>query len=235
MDCRKIISVVVPMYFEEKVAEECYKRLSKTLSGEKFDYEIIFINDGSKDNTEKILFEIASEDKNVRIINFSRNFGHQAAVTAGIYNSIGDAIIIIDADLQDPPSLIIDMVSLWEKGYDVVYAQRKNRKGETKYSLKKMIKFVFDGIISFSTKPLKLVNRLGFITVIISLILIVYSVYEKIIGEKTVAGWASIMVVVTFLGGVQLISVGILGEYIARIYDESKNRPLYIIKDKINF
>jgi len=311
MECGKIVSVVVPMYFEEKVVMECYESLSETLSGKNFDYEIIFVNDGSKDGTEEILLKIALGDKKVKIINFSRNFGHQAAVTAGIYNSIGDAIVIIDADLQDPPSLIIDMVSLWEKGYEVVYAQREKRKGETKfklltakcfykflnymsdieipkdtgdfrlidrkvaeafkdmpeknrfirgmiswvgfnqtyigyernerfagetkYSLKQMIKLASDGIIAFSTKPLKLVNRLGFITVIISLFLIIYSIYEKLTGKNTVAGWTSIMVAVTFMGGVQLISVGILGEYIARIYDESKNRPLYVVKDKINF
>lgn len=311
MEYEKKVSVVVPMYFEEKVVEECYKRLSTILSCQKFDYEIIFVNDGSKDATEEMLLQIAKIDTKVKVINFSRNFGHQAAVTAGIFNSTGDSVVIIDADLQDPPSLIPEMVYLWEKGYHIVYAKRKKRigetkfklltakyfykflnymsdidipkdtgdfrlidrqvveafknmpernrfirgmmswigfnqtyieyereerfAGETKYPIKKMIKFASDGIISFSTKPLRLINKLGFITVIISLLLIIYSFYIKLTGKYAISGWASLMIAITFLGGIQLLSVGILGEYIARIYDESKNRPLYIIKDKRNF
>lgn len=310
MEYEKKVSVVVPMYFEEKVVEECYKRLSTILSCQKINYEIIFVNDGSKDATEEILLQIAKIDAKVKVINFSRNFGHQAAVTAGIFNSTGDAVVIIDADLQDPPSLIPEMVYLWEKGYDIVYAKRKKRigetkfklltakyfykflnymsdidipkdtgdfrlidrqvveafknmpernrfirgmmswlgfnqtyieyerderfAGETKYPIKKMIKFASDGIFSFSTKPLRLINKLGFITVIISLVLIIYSFYIKLTGKYAISGWASLMIAITFLGGIQLLSVGILGEYIARIYDESKNRPLYIIKNKRN-
>lgn len=233
----KKISVVIPMYYEEEVAEECYKRVQKVLTSiSNYDYEIIFINDGSKDKTLEILEAIAKKDKKVKIISFSRNFGHQCAVTAGIQFVTGDAIVIIDADLQDPPELIPDMLKLWEQGYEVIYGKRKTREGEskfklltakmfyqtlnalsdvnipkdtgdfrlvdrkvidvinslpehnkflrglfswvgfqqtpfeyerkerfagkTKYPLKKMLKLASDGIISFSTKPLKIVGGL---------------------------------------------------------------------------
>lgn len=306
-----IISVVVPMYFEELVAQECYDQLKKTLEGNKFDYELIFINDGSTDKTEDILLRLSKNDKRVKVINFSRNFGHQTAVTAGIFASRGDAIVIIDADLQDPPSLIIEMIKLWEKGYEVVYGKRKKRNGEsffkvitakyfykflnymsdidipkdtgdfrlidkkvaevfktmpernrfirgmmswigfnqtfieyereerfagtTKYPLKKMVKFATDGIVSFSTKPLKIVGLLGMVSIFASIIIFVYSVVSKIFIHQTIIGWASIIDIIAFFGGLQLISLGIVGEYVARIYEESKNRPLYIIKSTENF
>lgn len=311
MGNKKIISVVVPMYFEELVAEECYKQLTKTLCDNKFEYELIFVNDGSKDKTEEILLNLSKIDNRVKVINFSRNFGHQTAVTAGIFNAAGDAIVIIDADLQDPPALILDMVKLWEKGYDVVYGKRKKRSGETifklltakyfykflnymsdidipkdtgdfrlidrkvaevfkqmpeknrfvrgmmswigfnqtfveyerdarfagetKYPLKKMLKFASDGIIGFSTKPLKLVSSIGIFSVIISIIVFLYSLFSKFYFHAATSGWTSIISLIAFFGGVQLLSLGIVGEYIARIYEESKNRPLYIIKNKINF
>lgn len=308
---QKLISVVVPMYFEEEVASETYRRLTEVLKNNNINYEIIFVNDGSTDKTLEILTGIAEKDKRVRVISFSRNFGHQVAVTAGIDKSKGDAVILIDADLQDPPELIPGMINLWEQGYDVVYGKRKKRKGETwfklltakmfykflskmtdikipqdtgdfrlmdrkvvnelkkmpeknrfirglvswvgfkqipleyereerfagetKYPLKKMIKFALDGIISFSSKPLKVVETLGFYSVLIALIIFVYSIVYRIVGGKNLEyGWASIMTTVTFLGGVQLLSVGVLGEYISRIYDESKSRPLYIIEKEIN-
>jgi polyisoprenyl-phosphate glycosyltransferase len=307
----KLISIVVPMYFEEEVASECYRRLSQVIIKTGFNYELIFINDGSTDRTYEILEGIAKQDSHVKVISFSRNFGHQIAVSAGIDKARGDAVVIIDADLQDPPELIPEMIGLWEQGYDVVYAKRKKRKGETwfklltakcfyrilarlsevkiptdsgdfrlldkkvvnvlkkmpeknrfirgmvswagfkqipleyereerfagdtKYPLKKMIKFAADGIISFSTKPLKVSQYLGFFAVIIAIAVFIYSIIYRIIGGKNlVYGWASIMTTVTFLGGVQLISIGILGEYIARMYDESKGRPLYIIEKEIN-
>lgn len=308
----KLISVVVPMYFEEQVVHECYKRLSKVLNEAKYDYEIIFVNDGSEDNTLELLSALAKEDQRVRVLDFSRNFGHQIAVTAGINHSSGDAVVVIDADLQDPPELINEMIKKWEEGYDVIYAKRRKRDGEskfklitarmfyrvldnltsiripvdtgdfrlmdrkvvevlnvmdeknrfirgmvswlgfkqipiefdrkerfageTKYPLKKMIKFALDGIISFSTKPLKYAAYLGFFSVLISILIIAYTLVMKIAGsESVVSGWASIMILVSFLGGVQLLSISILGEYIGRIYDESKNRPLYIVREKINF
>lgn len=303
---------MVPMYFEEQVVHECYKRLSKVLNETKYDYEIIFVNDGSEDNTLELLSALAKDDQRVRVLDFSRNFGHQIAVTAGINHSSGDAVVVIDADLQDPPELINEMIKKWEEGYDVIYAKRRKRDGEskfklitakmfyrvldnltsiripvdtgdfrlmdrkvvevlnamdeknrfirgmvswlgfkqipiefdrkerfageTKYPLKKMIKFALDGIISFSTKPLKYAAYLGFFSVLISILIIAYTLVMKIAGsESVVSGWASIMILVSFLGGVQLLSISILGEYIGRIYEESKNRPLYIVKEKINF
>ena len=132
----KKISVVIPMYYEEEVAQECYNRVKKVLDGiEGYEHEIIFVNDGSKDKTLSILEEIAAKDKNVKVISFSRNFGHQAAVTAGLKEVTGDAIVILDADLQDPPELIPDMLKYWEKGYEVIYGKRKTRKGESAFKL----------------------------------------------------------------------------------------------------
>ena len=307
---RKKLSVIVPMYYEEEVAYEFYNRLKNVVQKIDFNYEIIFINDGSKDNTLMILKSISNEDSNVRIIDFSRNFGHQVAVTAGILNCEGDLAVVIDADLQDPPELIVDMIEKWEKGFDVVYAKRKTRKGEskfklvtakyfykilsnladieiprdtgdfrlidkkviesfkkmpeknrfirgmiswvgfkqtfveynrderfageTKYPLKKMIKFATDGIISFSSKPLKVMSSLGILTLAVSFLILLYSIVSKLYG-KTSSGWTSIMCVLVFFSGVQLVSLGIIGEYIARIYDESKDRPLYLINQMINF
>ena len=306
----KKISIVVPMYYEEEVAYEFYNRLKNVVKKIDFDYEMIFINDGSQDNTLMILKSIANEDSNVRIIDFSRNFGHQVAVTAGILNCKGDLAVVIDADLQDPPELIVDMIEEWKKGFDVVYAKRKTRKGEskfklvtakyfykilsnladieiprdtgdfrlidkkviesfkempernrfirgmiswvgfkqtfveynrderfageTKYPLKKMIKFATDGIISFSSKPLKVMSSLGILTLFVSFIILIYSIVSKLYGN-TSSGWTSIMCVLVFFSGVQLVSLGIIGEYIARIYDESKNRPLYLINEMVNF
>lgn len=308
----KEVSVVIPMYYEEAVAEECYSRVAKVLKNIKnYEYEIIFINDGSKDKTLEILENISKKDSNVRIISFSRNFGHQAAVTAGIKYVTGDAIVIIDADLQDPPELIPEMLKLWEQGNEVIYGKRKTRKGEskfklltakvfyktlnalsdveipkdtgdfrlvdrkvidvvnsmpehnkflrglfswvgfkqiayeyerkerfagkTKYPLKKMLKLAADGIISFSTKPLKLVGGLGIISIVLSLAILIYSLVSYIFElNNLTAGWTSIMVAITLFSGVQLVSIWIISEYIARIYDETKNRPQYIIDKKIN-
>ena len=308
----KKISVVIPMYYEEEVAEECYKRMTGVLKGiENYEYEIIFVNDGSKDKTLSILERIANEDKNVKVISFSRNFGHQCAVTAGLQYVTGDAIVIIDADLQDPPELIPEMLKLWEEGNEVIYGKRKTREGEskfklltakmfyntlnalsdvdipkdtgdfrlvdrkvvdvinslpehnkflrglfswvgfeqkafeyerkerfagkTKYPLKKMLKLASDGIISFSTKPLKIVEGLGIFSILMSFVILIYSLLSYAFSwNNLTAGWTSIMVTLTFLGGSILVSLGMIGEYIARIYDESKGRPQYIIDKKIN-
>lgn len=308
----KKVSVVIPMYYEEEVAEECYNRVIKVLKNIKnYQYEIIFVNDGSKDKTLEILENIARKDSNVKILSFSRNFGHQAAVTAGIKYITGDAIVIIDADLQDPPELIPEMLKLWEQGNEVIYGKRKTREGEskfklltakmfyktlnalsdveipkdtgdfrlvdrkvidvvnsmpehnkflrglfswvgfkqtayeyerkerfagkTKYPLKKMLKLAGDGIISFSTKPLKLVGGLGIISIILSLAILIYSLVSYIFELNNLTpGWTSIMVAITLFSGVQLLSIWIISEYIARIYDETKNRPQYIIDRKIN-
>ncbi len=309
----KKISVIVPMYYEEKVAEECYKRLTACLQKlTDYTYEIIIIDDGSKDKTLEILENIASKDDKVKVISFSRNFGHQAAVTAGLKHVSGDAIIIIDADLQDPPELIPQMIQLWEQGNEIIYAKRKKRKGEspfkllsaklfyqilnalsdteipkdtgdfrlvdrkvvdtinnmpehnkflrglfswvgykqipfeyereerfagkTKYPLRKMLKLASDGIISFSTKPLKLVGLLGFISIIISILILIYALLSYFLKlNQLSAGWTSLMVAITFFAGVQLLSIWLMSEYIGRIYDETKQRPQFIINKKINF
>jgi len=302
-----MISVVVPIYNEEKVINVFNKRLIAVLKSLNKGYEILYVNDGSYDNTLKILKNIKYHTKCVKIINFSRNFGHQVAITAGIDHAKGDAVVVIDADLQDPPELIDDMVKQWEKGYEVVYAQRKRRTGEnimktltaklfyrlikqltdihipvdvgdyrlmsrkavdhlkrlrekhryvrgmvvwigfkqigvkyrrepryagtTHYPWGKMIKFSIDGLSSFSTLPLRLATFVGFASALMAFIGIIWALYVKIVLDLAVQGWASLIVIVFFLGGVQLISIGILGEYIGRIYIESKDRPLYIIED----
>ena len=306
------ISVVVPMYYEEDVVDECYKRLTNVLKTlENYEYEIIFVNDGSKDKTLFLLEQIAKKVENIKILSFSRNFGHQAAVTAGQKEVTGDAVIIIDADLQDPPETICDMIKLWEQGYEVIYGKRKIRKGEsvfklltakmfyktlnilsdveipkdtgdfrlvdrkvvdtinqmpehnkflrglfswvgykqtafeyerkerfagkTKYPLRKMLKLASDGIIGFSTKPLKMVGFIGILSIIISIAILIYALISYAFNLNNLsAGWTSIMVTVTFFAGVQLLSIWVMSEYIGRIYDESKNRPQYIIDKKIN-
>ena len=308
----KKVSLVIPMYYEEEVAKECYNRITKVLSSlQNYTYEIIFINDGSKDKTLEILEEIATKDTSVKIISFARNFGHQCAVTAGLQEVTGDAIVIIDADLQDPPELIPDMLKLWEDGNEVIYGKRKTRDGEskfklltakmfyqtlnalsdvdipkdtgdfrlvdkkvvdvinslpehnkflrglfswvgfkqtafeyerkerfagkTKYPLKKMLKLASDGIISFSTKPLKIVGGLGILSMAVSVLILIYAILSFIFhSHNLTAGWTSLMVTMTFLSGIILISLWMIGEYIARIYDEVKGRPQYIIDKKIN-
>ncbi len=308
----KKISVIVPMYYEEKVAEECYNRLTNVLKNIKdYEYEIIVINDGSKDKTLEILEKLAQNDENLKVISFTRNFGHQAAVTAGLKYVTGDAIVIIDADMQDPPELIPEMLKLWEDGNEIIYGKRKTREGETafklltakmfyntlnalsdveipkdtgdfrlvdrkvvdtinllpehnkflrglfswvgykqtpfeyerkerfagktKYSLKKMLKLASDGIISFSNKPLKIVGGLGIISIIISICILIYALLSYIFKLNNLSsGWTSLMVAITFFAGVQLLSMWIMSEYIGRIYDETKQRPQYIIDKKIN-
>lgn len=306
-----IYSIIIPVYNEEAVATECYNRVKTVCESLNSDYEIIFINDGSKDRTENILNDICNIDKKVKLINFSRNFGHQIAITAGMDFSVGDAVVIIDADLQDPPELIPKMIAKYKEGYDVVYAVRKKRKGEswfkkitaagfyrffrkisdinmpvdtgdfrligrnvceslkelkernrfvrglvswvgykqigieyerderfageTKYPLKKMIKFSLDGITSFSAKPLRIWGYLGFIIAGLGFIYSIYTLIGKLIFNNTVPGWASLVVITMLIGGLNMISIGILGEYISRIYDETKGRPIYIVSTYKNF
>ncbi|WMT41664.1 glycosyltransferase family 2 protein [Paenibacillus sp. D2_2] len=308
----KCISVVIPAYNEEEVIRQCYDALSDVMIDTIYEYELIFVNDGSKDRTLLILDELARLDEHVRIVNFARNFGHQAAVTAGINTSIGDCVVIIDADLQDPPSVIHQMIEKWEEGYEVVYGKRRKRKGETifklasaslfyrflqrmsdteiprdtgdfrlidrkvvhvfnrmteknkfirgiiswigfnqtfveydrnerfagttKYPLRKMLAFASDGIFSFSSKPLKLITRMGTLTVLLAFIVLVYSLCAKLFDLPTVMpGWTSIMTAITLFSGVQMLSLGVMGEYIARIYDESKNRPQYIVRETVHY
>ena len=298
----KLISLIIPVLNEEKNLTILYERVRKNLKG--FKYEIIFVNDGSYDQSQKVIEKIISGDKSVKLINLSRNFGHQIAISCGIDYVQGDAAVIIDADLQDPPEIIPAMLKKWQGGFDVVYAVRKAREGEsilkkltasifyrlmrilsgtkipldtgdfrliskkvilvlrktreyqrfmrglvswvgfsqcgieftrdkrfsgkTKYPLFSMIKFAIDGILSFSLMPLRIVSIMGIVTVAILLILLIYSLYRTITGQ-TVPGWASTTVIILFLGSIQLISIGIIGEYLGRVYEEVKRRPLYII------
>ena len=308
----KKISVIIQMYQEEAVVKECYKRIKNALDNiNNYDYEIIYIDDGSSDRTFSLLEEIAVFDNKVKVISFTRNFGHQAAIIAGLKITSGECAIIIDADLQDPPELIPKMIELWEQGNEIIYGKRKKRKGEsafklgtaklyykilnkfsdieiprdtgdfrlvdkkvvniinsmpehnkflrglwswtgfkqipfeyerderfagkTKYSLKKMLKLSIDGIIGFSNKPLKILGGLGLISLLISFIILIYSILSYIFKwNNLMPGWASIMVAITFFSGIQLLSIWIMSEYIGRIYDESKNRPIYLINKTIN-
>ncbi|SNB48121.1 glycosyltransferase family 2 protein [Geobacter sp. DSM 9736] len=309
-----LLSVVVPIYFEEDTIPEFYSRMKSVLVGLESDlrHELIFVNDGSTDRSPLLLKEISRSDKNVRIINFSRNFGHQVAITAGIEHASGDAVVVIDGDLQDPPEVIAGMVEKWREGYKVVYGVRSVRKGETafklltarlfyrlisrmsdvklpldsgdfrlmdrvvvealnsireenryirgliswigfsqyalpyerdsryagetKFNLKKMLKFALDGITSFSDRPLRISSKLGTITTVVAFLAMLYIIVSKFVNpESVIQGWTSLLVVVLFLGGVQLISIGVLGEYIGRIYRETKHRPLYIVEEKVGF
>ena len=289
----KKISVVIPMYNEEEVVKTSYLRVEKVLKELKqYDYEMIIIDDGSKDKTLDLLRDIAHENEKVKVLSFSRNFGHQAAVTAGIQYVTGDAVIIIDADLQDPPELIPEMIALWEEGNEVIYGQRRSRKGESAFKLltakmfyhtlnalsdveipkdtgdfrlvdKRVIDVInampehnkfLRGLFSWvgfqqipfeyerkerfagKTKyPLKKMLKLGFITIIFSIVILIYSLvsYAFELNHLT-PGWTSIMVAITLFSGVQLVSIWIISEYMARIYDETRHRPEYIIDQKIN-
>jgi len=308
----KKVSVVVPMYNEQEVAAICYDRLTQVLSKlDEYEYEIICVNDGSKDKTLEVLEKLAIKDKNFKIISFSRNFGHQAAVTAGMRQALGEAIVIIDADMQDPPECIPEMIKLWEQGNDVVYATRTHRKGEskfklftakafykalnkmsevkipmntgdfrlidkkvadvicglpehnkflrglgswvgfkqipyeyerqervagkTKYPLKKMIKLALDGIINFSSKPLKIIGGIGLVSILLSVLILIYALLSYIFEwNYLMPGWTSIMVTITFVSGVQFLTIWMLSEYVSRIYDEVRNRPEYIIEKTEN-
>jgi polyisoprenyl-phosphate glycosyltransferase len=270
------------------------------------------VNDGSVDRTVELAREICSRSPAAKLINFSRNFGHQFAITAGMDRSAGDAVVVIDADLQDPPEVILQMIEKWRAGYHVVYGVREKRHGEswfklvtasafyrilkrltsvsipvdtgdfrlidrralrefirmreharfvrgmvswvgfkqgevryvrherlagvTKYPFSKMLRFAIDGILSFSQAPLKLASALGLASSAVSFIFIVYGLVVKFLAPETIiAGWSSVFTAVLFVGGIQLICLGVLGEYIGRIYEEMKNRPLYIVEEEVNF
>ncbi|SHO58200.1 hypothetical protein VQ7734_03970 [Vibrio quintilis] len=303
----KKISIVIPCFNESEVIDYTVKELITFCNRlNHYAFELIFVNDGSTDDTEEKLSAYSHQHTQLRILSFSRNFGHQQAVTAGIDASTGNAIVLIDADLQDPPEVIEQMLEKWESGYDVVYGTRAHRAGESafkrlsarwfyrllnrmsevpipldtgdfrlmdrqvvdqliampekarfirgmvswigfnqtsvlyersprlagesKYPLVKMLRFALDGILSFSVKPLKLSIALGFLSSGVAFVMLMYSVYVRLFTNQWVSGWTSVVVSVLFMGGIQLISVGILGEYVARIYNESKGRPLYILK-----
>lgn len=306
------LSLVVPCYNEEEVIGETVAQLRAFADSiPALNVELIFVDDGSRDHTRDYLRALAAQDSRIHIVGFARNFGHQIAVTAGLDAARGDAVVLIDADLQDPPSVIHDMIARWQEGYDVVYGVRTEREGEsvfkratargfyrllnrlsdvpipldtgdfrlmsrrvvdalramperdrfirgmvswvgfkqialpyrraarfagtTKYPLRKMLRFAIDGILSFSSKPLQWSITLGLCSAALALMGIVYAVVVRLATNNWVEGWAAIMVSVLFVGGVQLISVGILGEYIGRIYSELKQRPLYVVSEYVGF
>lgn len=311
MNFQVTYSIVVPVFNEEEVIEVTYGRLKKVMDTTGRSYELLFVNDGSADNTAQILSQICQKDTNVKLINFSRNFGHQIAISAGMDNALGQAIVVIDADLQDPPEVILQMIEKWQEGYEVVYAKRKERRGETlfkkwtaamfyrllrsltdvdipvdsgdfrlidrkvcnamknikeknrfvrglvswvgfrqtaveyvreerfagetKYPLHKMIKLSMDAMTSFSHKPLKLAVYLGFSFSFLSFLYLLFAICERLFTPNTVPGWTAIMATSLFFNGIILIILGIIGEYIGRIYDETKDRPLYIIASKAGF
>ncbi len=301
------LSIVVPVYNEEKNIRLMYDRLVSSILKITSNFEIIYVNDGSKDNSFLELVKLSNEDERVKYINFSRNFGHQIAVTAGLDYSKGAAVVIIDGDLQDPPEVIPEMYAKHKEGFEVVYGQRLKRKGdnffkkitakyfyrilkkitsinipldtgdfrlidqkivkdlknmpeqnkflrgqiawlgyrqtsvfferderkfgETGYPFSKMLKFALDGITGFSDVPLQFVTKTGIFISFISFLVILYAIFSHFILERTITGWTSLIISSMFIGGVQLISVGIIGEYISRINKNVQNRPLYIIDE----
>ena len=309
----KSLAVIVPCFNEEEVIQESYRRLKNILLSLPNPSEIIFINDGSVDKTELLLTEITKKDEQVKVISFSRNFGHQKAVTAGINHCTSDLAVIIDADLQDPPELIPEMIkTLEENDAQVVYCVRERRKGEsrfkiwsakvfyrflnffsevrlpvdtgdfrlidksiirefnrmhekgkyirgliawsgfkqvpfyyerearfageTKYPFSKMVKLAATSMLYFSKKPLMIATTLGFISVLVALLYGIWAVFGRIIGfTQADSGWTSLVVLIVFFGGVQLLTIGIMGAYIGNLFDEMKNRPEYIIEKKFNF
>lgn len=302
-----VLSVIIPIYNEEQNIPVLYTRMKQVLDSLGDTYELLFINDGSRDQSMRLIRELAAKDNKVHFINFSRNFGHQIAVTAGLDACKGDQVVIIDADLQDPPELIAEMRAKMKEGYEVVYARRNKRSGEsfmkrwtakmfyrilakitsidipldtgdfrimdrkivdvlkhmpeqqkflrgqiswagfrqtyitydrdqrnageTGYTYKKMIRFALDGITSFSNWPLKVATITGFVVSGITFLIALYALYARFVSKDYVPGWTSLILAVLFIGGVQLITIGIIGEYISRLSANVRNRPLYIIND----
>jgi dolichol-phosphate mannosyltransferase len=309
-----LLSVVVPIYSEESVIPEFYRRTKAMLAGlaPRYNHEILFVDDGSRDRSPALLRDLSRNDSRVKVVSFSRNFGHQFAITAGLDYAQGDILVIIDGDLQDPPEVIPEMLHKWEEGHKVVFGIREKRRGEnpfklltaklfyrlirflsdtempldagdfrlmdrrvvetlcslreqnrylrgmvswtgfsqvglpykrdrryagkTKFTLKKMIRFAFDGILSFSDKPLKITAYIGFFITLVSFVMAVRVLVGKIRHpDMLVSGWTTLILAVLFIGGIQLISLGILGLYLGRQYREVKKRPLYVVAETIGF
>ena len=304
----KTITLLIPAYNEEAVLDALFERLDALAKTEKkYAFEFLFINDGSRDGTLEIIKKQAEKDSRVSYINLSRNFGKEIAMIAGIDHVQGDAMVVIDADLQDPPELISEMIKFWEEGYDDVYARRKSREGETwlkkktssayyqvlqsstnipiqvdtgdfrllsrrcidamkqfreserntkamfswigykkkeifydrdprlagetKWNYRKLINLAIDGITSFTTAPLRIATMTGLIISISAFIYIAYLLIRPLFGVSTGAGYSSTLAIILFLGGAQMLFLGIIGEYVGRIFNETKNRPLYLIEE----
>lgn len=304
----KKISILIPCYNEEKTLPLLYPELVKLMEGlPAYEWEIMFINDGSVDGTLKILQELRQQDKRVNYVDLSRNFGKEVAMLAGFDYVTGDCMVIVDADLQDPPSLIPEMISYWEQGYDDVYARRRTRgkeswlrkylsirfykllqrtsrydvlqnvgdfrlldrrcinalkrmreserytkgmfcwigfnkkevvfdrgdraAGSSSWGYKQLFSLAIDGITSFTSAPLRISTFVGFIVSMLAFIYMIYVFVKALIWGDPVQGYPSMVILILFLGGIQLLSLGIIGEYIGRIYNETKNRPDYIVRD----
>ncbi len=301
------LSVVVPCYNEQDVICECHRRLTEAIRPHVSSFEIVYVNDGSSDNTLSLLLGLYSSNPEVRIVNFSRNFGHQLAVSAGLEYAEGEAVVIIDADLQDPPEVLVQMLQKYREGYDVVYGVRRTRSGEslfklqtakffyrfinllsdtpipldtgdfrlmsrravaaltsmreshrllrgmaswigfrqfgleyeraprfagtTKYPFRKMLSLAIDGVLSFSTLPLRLFTFAGIAAAVFALLGIFYALALRLFTNIWVRGWTLLFIGMLFLGGLQLISLGIVGEYVGSIYTETKRRPLFLVQE----
>ncbi|GAB3701354.1 glycosyltransferase family 2 protein [Saccharopolyspora tripterygii] len=306
----QLISYVLPVYNEAEGIKHFHTELTSAVAQRpEFDFEFIYVNDGSADGSLRILHDMAKNDPRVRVIDFARNFGHQIAITAGLDYAAGQAVIVMDTDLQDPPRVSLEMIDAWLAGAEVVQARRRTRRdtpfkratahfyyrvlrscsdvdipvdtgdfrllnrraaeelrsfrersrfirgmvasmgfnqqellfdrdervaGETKYPMRKMLRLAADGVTGFSTAPLKLITRMGFAALALAFLGIIYSVTLRLFfPEVTVSGWTMLMVVMLFLGGLQMLSLGVIGSYIGRIYSEVQQRPLYIVRDVI--
>ena len=307
-----LLSVVVPCFNEEAVIAETHVRLRTALDGiEALDFELVYVDDGSQDATLDLLRGIQSDDDRVRVIALSRNFGHQMAASAGLAEARGDAVVFIDADLQDPPSVIAEMVAHWRNGVDVAYGLRTERAGETavkrwtakifyrliarisniaipldtgdfrlmdrsvvdallamperdrllrgmvawtgfrqqavpyrraaryagdtKYPLRKMLRLAVDGIVSYSLLPLRVATLFGFLAAGAAVLGIGYALALRLFTDAWITGWTALIIAILFMGGVQLVLIGVLGEYLGRIYGEVKRRPLYFVKERLGF
>ena len=306
---RPDLSIVIPVYNEAENLPTLYQRLRATLDQTGLSYEIVFTDDGSRDASLSLLQALASDDKHVIVVELARNFGHQVAISAGLDYARGAGVIVMDADLQDPPEVLPQFIAKWREGYDVVYAVRSAREGETrlrlasaslfyrvlqrmtstpiprdagdfrllsrravealvrmperarflrgmtswigfrqtgvpyerdrrhagtsKYSLPRQLRLAFDAISSFSTTPIKAVTALGFVLVVFCAAVLVWTLYVRFFTSDSVQGWTSVIAVVLLLGGVQLLSLGVIGQYVARIFDETKQRPLYLVDEVV--
>lgn len=307
---RPTLSLVLPVFNEEAVIDELHAQLQTFLKELDVETEVIFVDDGSRDATFTKLEALVIKDKRYAILSFSRNFGHQTAITAGVDHARGEAVVVMDADLQDPPQVVLAMIEKWREGYDVVYGKRKSRAGETifkkltakifyrlfaamipievpldtgdfrlmsrrvvltlralrethrfvrgmvswvgfkqtavlydrpgrfagetKYPLRKMVRFAIDGITSFSVLPLRFSTYFGVLMSILSVLYAIWACIVHFVLKGTVPGWTATVVLIALLASVQLLMIGILGEYVGRIYEEVKKRPLYVVKERIN-
>lgn len=304
------LSVVVPCFNEQEVVRACHEALTRVLTGAVPSYEIVYVNDGSRDATLEVLRELCESDGHVKVVDLARNFGHQRAVSAGLEYAEGDAVAIMDADLQDPPQVLLQMLEKWKAGYEVVYGVRAARQGEswfklatarwfyrilnglsetpipvdagdfrlldrravdallrmkeqhrllramsswigyrqygleyervpraagvTKYPLRKMLALAVDGVLSFTVVPLRFVSVMGLLTALLASCGILYALVLRLFTRIWVPGWTLLFIAMLFLGGIQMVSIGIVGEYIGRIYTEVKRRPLFLVREVLS-